>query len=242
MARFGPEFHDPIYPCPDCDREFDTEKGRDVHRGIVHPEEAREIATCKYCGDEFEVPPHEAEERKFCSVGCYSMAARKRVTIECAHCDGEFELPPNEADKRKFCSVDCRYAAQVNQDRRVCAACGTGFSVNAAREDRHCSLACRSEAANSSPRPDDIDGLLWLLYVYEGHNARDTRRRANANLDPDDRLTETDVRERLHANSWMENGSMAKYGHLSVEDVGLGDDSTADQHTTGPASDGGWSA
>lgn len=244
--RFGPQFHDPAFECPapDCDKEFDTEHGRAVHYGHVHADTTPEVATCGHCETEFEVPPES--NGKFCSRECYRAGTRNRVTLTCAQCGDPFEVKANRAPDRTYCSYDCYGRSQRRQEQRECPACGRGFRVNVRNQIRYCSHACQAEYRTAKPRPADIDGMLWLLYVYEGHNARETWLRTNVNLNPDDQLTLKETRERLRENHWMRGGGVARYENLTIEDVGLDDDEHPQESTWQkyyqPGSDGGESA
>lgn len=211
--------------CKHCDEEFEPGYGSTgtycSNECCTADKRVRVTLVCEQCNEEFELPRHQAKGRKYCSNECNGAADRQRVELDCAHCGDPFEVHPHVSDQRTFCSIDCRSASMARQVKRECEACGRGFSTNQARTNRCCSVACRSELATSQPRPDDVEGLLWLLYVYEGHNARETWLRANANLDPEDQLTLKETKERLRENHWMRGGGVAKYENVSPEDVGL---------------------
>lgn len=205
-------------PCPTCDRMFETERGRNIHHTTVHGESlTREEATCDYCDEEFVVPA--GGTGVYCSNECNHKAFQDRVELVCEQCGEAFDAEAAEADSRKYCSQACYGRSRENRVSKTCAACGRSFDVYPSASIEHCSRACMAEAKTSQPRPDDLDGLLWLLYVYEGLNLRETWLRANANRD--DWLTKEDVRTRLHENEWMAPGGRPKYGDLSLEDVGL---------------------
>jgi len=54
--------------CPDCGREFESERGMKIHRGQMHdPGVEKE---CSTCGDEFKVQEWRSESARFCSVQC----------------------------------------------------------------------------------------------------------------------------------------------------------------------------
>lgn len=54
--------------CPDCDRDFESEKGMKIHRGQKH--DPKVDVECKCCEDVFRVQPHREDTAKFCSVQC----------------------------------------------------------------------------------------------------------------------------------------------------------------------------
>jgi len=206
--------------CPSCDETFDTEHGRNIHHTTVHGESlTQETGECDYCGEEFDVPP--GSTGVYCSNECQGADLRDRVELVCDHCDEAFQAKPQEAaDGRRFCSRECYAASMEERSAYECAGCGRDYSVYSSAGIRYCSRACMAEDRTSAPRPDDLDGVLWVLYVYEDNNARDTWLRANHHAD--EWLTQEETKERLKANDWMaDDGSGAKYEHLTVDDVGL---------------------
>lgn len=206
--------------CPTCGRDdFENRHGMCIHHKLAHGESlTRETTTCNYCGDEFEVPAGSTGQ--YCSKACHAESMQDRVEIECHHCGDPFEAEAKEAaDGRKFCSHDCYGASLEERDEYVCASCGRDYSVYQSAGIRYCSRACMFEARTSKPRPDDRDGLLWVLYVYEDNNARETWLRANAHTD--EWLTKAAVRDRLHENGWIAPGGRPKYADLTWDDVGV---------------------
>lgn len=81
--------------------------------------------TCEVCGDEFDADPHEADGRRVCSTGCWSIPMAEartgedapnwqggKVPVECGWC-GEtkrMHRAVKEAHDRHFCSKECNYA------------------------------------------------------------------------------------------------------------------------------------
>lgn len=206
--------------CPTCGcSDFTTIGGMRKHHAVVHGESlVQQVAECETCGTMFEVTP--GSEGKFCSRECHFESMRDRVELECDHCGTAFEAEAKEAaDGRKFCSHDCYAASLEDRGEFECASCGRDYSIYPSAGIKYCSRACMFEARTSKPRPDDLDGLLWVLYVYEEHNARETWLRANAHVD--DWLTQEDVRERLTKNDWMDPQGRPKYSDVTWEDIDL---------------------
>lgn len=206
--------------CPTCGRDdFADIGGMRKHHAAVHGESLlQQTAECRTCGDDFEVKP--GSDGKFCSRECHFESMRDRVEIECHNCGESFDAEAKQAaDGRKFCSHDCYAASLEDRDEYECASCGRDYSVYPSAGIKYCSRACMFEDRTSKPRPDDLDGLLWVLYVYEEHNARETWLRANAHLE--DWLTQESVRQLLRENDWMAQDGRPKYADLTWEDVGI---------------------
>lgn len=207
--------------CPTCGKTCKNEHGMHIHHTTAHGESlTQETSTCDYCGEKYVVQP--GATGVYCSNECNHLALRDRVELECYFCGDMFEAEVKEAaDGRKFCSHDC-YAASLEVRKEFeCASCGRDFSVYPSAGIKYCSRACMFEDRTSKPRPVDLDGLLWVLYVYEGHNARETWLRANAHTD--EWLTQETVRDRLRNNGWMAPGARPKYSDLTWEDLNLND-------------------
>lgn len=208
------------HACPTCGRDdFATLGGMRKHHATVHGESlVQRSSECNTCGKEFEV--QSGSEGKFCSRECHFESMRKRVELECDYCGDVFDAQDHEAaDGRRFCSHECYGKSLEERDVYECAGCGRDYSVYGSAGIKYCSRACMFEDRTSKPRPDDLDGLLWVLYEYEGHNARVTWLRANAHVE--EWLTQEDVRERLVDNGWMATQSGPKYADLTWDDVEL---------------------
>ena len=183
-------------PHPDCESEpFGSERAMKIHHSRVHGESLIEMRECQRCGEEFR-PRHDSDEGKFCSRECQSKSARKRVEKECQHCGEMFSAVASEAKGRKYCSKKCGYQSQTKRITKTCP-CGITFETLESKDREACSWACRSELETDRPRPDDVDMLLWLLYVYEDNNMDQTHRRANICLEEDDRVSRSEVSDRL---------------------------------------------
>lgn len=189
-----------------CEETFDTQQGMRIHHVRVHDERVVETETCNHCGEEFE--PGAGSTGTYCSTQCAGRARSNRVTLTCEYCGDDIELPPSEAEGRRYCSTDCYGDATNTTKIRTCP-CGTTFRVQPSSDQRTCSHPCEGELRTSKPRPDDLEALLWLLYVYEDHNIKQTHKRVNHHLDGDDYLSKDKVSDRLvemgiHANQAQE--------------------------------------
>ena len=106
--KFGEGTNLGVFPCPSCDREFDTQRGRSVHHTHAH-NEALPNRTCPQCGDEFRC--HDG--RKYCSTKCLKEAAPyageanpnfkgKKRESNCDICHQAFEYYPSEK-RGRYC-------------------------------------------------------------------------------------------------------------------------------------------
>jgi len=207
--------------CPTCGKEFANQHGMRIHHATAHDESLvdGELTTCDHCGDEYQVPPGATGQ--YCSLECRNAGMREGKRVDCETCGESFHAANWELERGqgRFCSHDCYAESLENRDTSECAGCGRNYSTFSAANIRYCSRACMAEDRTAAPRPDDLDGLLWVLAVYEDHNARATWLRANHHTD--DWLTQKDVKDRLRDNGWMGGGGDAKYSDLTLEDVGL---------------------
>ncbi|WP_058997797.1 hypothetical protein [Haloarcula sp. CBA1127] len=217
--------------CPSCTRDFDDQEAMRIHHARTHGESLvePELSTCDHCGDEFEVSA--GTEGKYCSRSCTGASRRNRETLTCEGCGEEFEVKPSDADGRRFCGNECRSEWMRELDDRDCEMCGQTFRPS--RDSRrYCCRACRFEAETSKPRPDDPDMLVWLLYVYEGHNKTETYRRQRAVLGNEDRMYRSEVVERLE-----EMGVAGRYASDTVNAALAADASSPDET---PGGDDTW--
>lgn len=93
------------FPCPSCDRNLNTERGKKQHHTKVHGESLPNC-TCKGCGEDFY---HSSSSRSFCE-DCdprkgennpnYKNAKEKTT---CNECGAEFEYYPSDK-KGLYCS------------------------------------------------------------------------------------------------------------------------------------------
>lgn len=54
-------------PCPQCDKEFDTEFGLKCHYGQIHEGSLKNTKACERCGEEFAVWPSQEDRTRQCS-------------------------------------------------------------------------------------------------------------------------------------------------------------------------------
>jgi len=223
--------------CPTCGKVLANRHGMRIHHVRAHDESLveDELATCDHCDEEYIVPAGATGQ--YCSVECRDDAMREGERVACEQCGEEFHAADWELKRGqgRFCSHDCYGASLEDRDEDECAGCGRDYSAYSSANIRYCSRACMAEAQTSAPRPDDRDGLLWVLYVYEDHTARDTWLRVNNHTD--EWLTKDAVTERLKDNDWMQdagyNGSSTarKLEQLEPSDIGLDDEPDSPDET-----------
>lgn len=147
---------------------------------------------CEWCGDEFEVDQHAAEEARFCSQECHGAWQSEHLTgedhfnwkggdvlYECEECGIEFEAI--QAADRRFCSRDC-YASWQSRNMvgenhpsweggkvtLECDVCGEEFKVKPshASKRRCCSWECkgawRGEGFSGEDHPNWKGGKTTL--------------------------------------------------------------------------------
>ncbi len=99
------------FPCPTCDRMFDSQRGRSVHHSSVHDERLPN-RTCVACGTEF----HSGYKKRYCSESCREESTSNwgsknpnykdgKTVGTCNLCGTEFEFYPSTKEGR-YCS-DC---------------------------------------------------------------------------------------------------------------------------------------
>lgn len=199
------------FDCPTCDQSFDTERGVKIHHIRTHDESIveSEIATCAECNDEFEVT--DGADGKYCSRDCFFLSQREGEWIGCLNCGEEFWVTPYDLEEgRQYCSSQCYGEAKDTTELRECRQCGRRFRSQAKKDAEYCCRACFHEAYADHPRPDHVPMLLWLLYVYEAHNSKQTFRRQRAVLGVDEALTREDVKETLRELGVYDPGGEAR--------------------------------
>jgi len=185
------------------------------------------MAECPTCGDEFDTERgmklHHVQAHDESIAG---------ADVECEYCGSTFSARPSRKHMSRFCSEKCKNRAQEKVVRRKCDMCNRTFRVrDVFRPNSFCCKSCWAESDHNRPRPDDVDSLLWLLYVYEGHNHQETFERQRAVLGYEDRLLKDEVKERLKENGWFKEYQRTDklLEDLSSDDVGMstpdGDDS-----------------
>lgn len=186
--------------CPTCGKVFEenTRSAKTlmrIHHSTVHGESLVDPGVCEYCGEEFDRSNHP--EKVYCSKECFGLDNQKRVTRECPNCHEEFDVQQCHSDQ-VYCSRECWNEDTPDKyERRECEMCGRKYKARRVAPTKFCSQSCESEHKADRPRPDDVDMLLWLLYVYEGFSHGRTYERQRAVLGNDNRLTKPKVKERL---------------------------------------------
>jgi hypothetical protein len=220
-------------PCPTCERYFESKGGMRRHHALSHGESlVQETSECETCGEAFESRPDGTG--RFCSRECHREYQQRDLTEHlCPTCEETFTAPP--ADERIYCSHKCSNKAKRTQERRNCEQCGRVFRTQPSKDATYCCRECESEARLTRPRPRNIPMLLWLLYVYEGHNVKQTYRRHRAVLGFEDCLRQDELRETLGGMGvkQSQNGNPAKYedalARMDPDEIGAstpdGDDS-----------------
>lgn len=207
--------------CPTCGEGFEDRRAVKLHHASAHGERLIDTAECEFCGDEFEVKGNT--EGKYCSTACCGRDQRRRVAFECVHCGDTFDVKQNRVDDNpQFCSQACR--SDAGRERRECAGCGRGFRVKRSVPAVYCCRTCESESKSERPRPDDVDALLWLLYVYEGWDYQQTFERQRAVRGAANALSKSDVRNRLAEQGVFVHESQYNFvlEKMNADDVGRG--------------------
>lgn len=82
-------------------------------RGINNPNGKPKVAIpCQKCGKLFEVEPHKAGKRRYCSQACAGVAKVDYVAVQCYWCGKELLRQPSWAkrEQRHFCDMTCKGA------------------------------------------------------------------------------------------------------------------------------------
>ena len=112
--------------CPTCGKnDFDTEHGLKIHHTTVHDDRSLTLKErvefeCDRCGSTKQLPPDEAERRRFCSDNCknewqseaYSDEGGPgwdggKATAVCSYCGATEERFPSHINEINFCSDSC---------------------------------------------------------------------------------------------------------------------------------------
>lgn len=99
-----------MYPCPSCEREFETQRGLRVHHMQTH-DDPLPNRTCSRCEEEF----YSRTEQKYCSQGCRDEAVQRggsnhprysggKETTECDICGAAFQYYASEK-KGLYCGT-----------------------------------------------------------------------------------------------------------------------------------------
>jgi DNA-directed RNA polymerase subunit RPC12/RpoP len=172
------------FGCPDCDRSFDSKRGRNIHHTHAHNEsENGVVVECNYCGEEVTKPLSEANagENNYCGMDCFhnwqseNMSGEDshlykggNIHVECEYCGDGFERKPAHVKEKNFCSTDCMGKWQSENQkgennprwrgglkRKECEQCGGGFKTAPADGERFCSRACYAKWLSENRRGED---------------------------------------------------------------------------------------
>lgn len=115
--------------CPECGAEFSrfpsqprvfcSKRCRALHRarlGMPLKPRRGETVPCPVCGKGVYRNKHEAEQgKRFCSVACKNVGARKTPTIKsCPQCGATMTLKPSQA-ARIYCSKRCEAISDIKR-------------------------------------------------------------------------------------------------------------------------------
>jgi len=107
--------------CPTCGREdFKSVGGMRIHHHAKHGEKLSQVLECEQCGCEYERPPSQSKNSRFCSYDCkYERMETEHsgsnnpnynggsVTVSCEYCDSDYTTDPHNVENTRFCSRDC---------------------------------------------------------------------------------------------------------------------------------------
>jgi 5-methylcytosine-specific restriction endonuclease McrA len=112
--------------CPTCGKDnFDTKHGLKIHHTTVHDDRSLTLKErvefeCERCGSTKQLPPDEAERRRFCTDQCknkwQSEAYRDeggpgwdggKATAVCSYCGATEKRFPSHINEINFCSDSC---------------------------------------------------------------------------------------------------------------------------------------
>jgi 5-methylcytosine-specific restriction endonuclease McrA len=112
--------------CPTCGKnDFKSEHGLKIHHTTVHDDRSLTLGErvkfeCERCGSTEQLPPDEAERRRFCSARCKNEWQSEaytdeggpgwnggKATIACSYCGATEERFPSHINEVNFCSDSC---------------------------------------------------------------------------------------------------------------------------------------
>lgn len=149
--RARPRKRLPNRTCPQCGRSYRpktrTQKNCSWHCRAEARRKAPLVKVCEQCGEDYEVPRHQAF-RRFCGQRCAGLASREpAVPKMCPQCGEPFTHGP----KRQFlCSRACADLWRRRpRGHRNCRRCGKRFPVTARYPNKqYCDWECFAVRAN----------------------------------------------------------------------------------------------
>lgn len=160
--------------CPTCGKICESELGVQIHHADYHGERLRETRNCVFCGDEFEVPGNNLDQ-KYCSRRCSSRSRSqeqkaKRPRNNCVNCGRLFRVKPSKEEIRKYCSAKCSTEARRDRVEVTCAECGDVFDVASgeASDRMFCSKDCVHSAQQSRTELECVEcGSLFEVTPFQ---------------------------------------------------------------------------
>lgn len=114
--------------CSEKCKKESKRRGVLKHSGENHPDwkGGKIKKNCKVCSKQFEVIPSRKDEAFYCSVKCYRIGRRNRVTLKCKQCGKQFIASYIRAtyQNAQFCSTRCylSYKGQTSLEVKVATA------------------------------------------------------------------------------------------------------------------------
>jgi 5-methylcytosine-specific restriction endonuclease McrA len=192
--------------CPECSREFESQRGVDSHIGHAHPGLKEKEVECAVCGDKKTIPncQYEKADRFFCGSQCRSEWVSEnntgeanpswnggKVEVECENCGDTFKVTQALDGYRKHCSRSCYAEMQSEKYTGAnasnfqggtvtieCEVCADVFEVKRAREDvaRFCSYDCMGEVYQDTMSGQDHPRWIEAPDPYYGPNWDERRK------------------------------------------------------------------
>jgi 5-methylcytosine-specific restriction endonuclease McrA len=174
-----------LHECPTCNEKFHTEQAVKTHHAKAHGQSIAGVTqTCTVCGEEFTLPPADAEGRKYCSEQCMATAFNEQETLNCDECGSDFSVRQSRVEDARFCSHECAIVSN-SRDRRErvtvpCAGCGSEFETHPYRteisDNLFCSQSCYSDWRDGRPMPENENSVEtecdWCGEVFKKQRAK----------------------------------------------------------------------
>ncbi|QLH80990.1 HNH endonuclease [Halosimplex pelagicum] len=159
--------------CPDCDQDFDTEKGMKVHHGWKHDgdldtEDESALNSwdhkCPDCEEEF-----STERGLNIHHGRVHDGSLTTIEIECHYCGGREQRPKRQINNpdRVFCSRECHHKWKGDDTTKTsveCAECGGELERYKRRVEQYDRQFCGPSCRNSWYRSNIATGAEHPLY------------------------------------------------------------------------------
>jgi len=200
---------DETHECPTCGDAFKTERGMKLHHSQIHGESIAGVSVeCEWCGADFRVKRHRADDARFCTRECKGewqsenrsgenshMWEGGLVTTECDFCGSEMEKTNYKIEtyEHNFCGSDCRSnwlsenhsGREHTQYERIeteCEWCGDKLSREPSHAEKtdmaFCGHKCYGEWRSENKTGENNATFKGGAVRYYGPNWREQRRRA----------------------------------------------------------------